>query len=241
MLVAITEEAAMSGTAARPVTGRSSLSLRDAAAEFVRWASPRMLVAVVASVAIARVAVGGWSTRDLLIPAVMLAVYPLAEWCIHVLLLHMRPKRVGGRLLDPLFARKHREHHADPTQLDLVFIPLPVLWQVLAGAAVIAALAFPDLGAGLTFLLALSTIGLVYEWTHYLVHTTYRPRRALYRALWRHHRLHHHKNEHYWFGVVSTAADHALRTAPDAAAVPHSPTARDLLGTTAGADLAEGS
>ena len=27
----------------------------------------------------------------------------------------------------------------------------------------------------------------------------------VYRAVWRNHRLHHYKNEHYWFTVTSTA------------------------------------
>ena len=37
-----------------------------------------------------------------------------------------------------------------------------------------------------------------YEWIHYLTHTAYRPRGALYRGMWRYHRLHHFKNENYW-------------------------------------------
>ena len=81
------------------------------------------------------------------------------------------------------------------------------------------------------FLLTISTLGFVYEWLHYLIHSEYKPRTAPYRALWRHHRLHHYKNEQYWFGVTSTAADRALRTAPAPNEVETSPTARDLLGT----------
>lgn len=209
---------------------RAELSLSDVLVEFARWPSARTLAAAVVVTATARLAVGGWGARDLWIPLLMLAAYPLVEWCIHVLLLHFKPRRVGGWQLDPLVARKHRAHHADPTEPELVFIPMPVLWQLLGAAAVIAWAAFAELRHGLTFLLTVTTIALVYEWTHHLVHTTYRPRTAAYRALWRHHRLHHYKNEHYWFGVVTTAADHALRTRPDPAEVPHSPTARDLHG-----------
>ena len=37
-----------------------------------------------------------------------------------------------GRLIDPLVSRKHREHHLDPRDTELVFIPTPVLlWLIL--------------------------------------------------------------------------------------------------------------
>ena len=68
----------------------------------------------------------------------------------------------------------------------------------------------------------------VYEWCHFLIHTPYRPQGRYYRAIWRGHRLHHFKNEHYWFGVTSTVADHLLGTAPNQAEVARSGTARTL-------------
>jgi len=54
---------------------------------------------------------------------------------------------------------------------------------------------------------------------HLLVHTRYRPRTALYRRLWRNHRLHHFKNERLWFGVTMLGGDRLLGTAADPAAV----------------------
>ncbi len=45
----------------------------------------------------------------------------------------------------------------------------------------------------------------------------------------RHHRLHHYKNEHYWFTVTTAGtADRLLGTYPDAATVETSPTVRRL-------------
>jgi hypothetical protein len=52
-----------------------------------------------------------------------------------------------------------------------------------------------------------------------------------YRASWRSHRLHHYRNERYWFGVTNPVADHVFGTHPDEDAVPPSRTA-----TTLGAD-----
>ena len=69
---------------------------------------------------------------------------------------------------------------------------------------------------------------LTYEWTHHLIHSSYRPRHRYYRSIWRAHRLHHYRNEHYWFGVTVNLADHVLRTFPARDEVPLSPTARSL-------------
>ena len=95
----------------------------------------------------------------------------------------------------------------------------------------VALLAFADRGAALTLLVPVDGVMLGYEWTHYLVHSDYRPRSRPYRAVWRNHRLHHYKNEHYWFTVTSAGtADRLFGTYPDAAQVETSPTVKALHG-----------
>jgi sterol desaturase/sphingolipid hydroxylase (fatty acid hydroxylase superfamily) len=82
---------------------------------------------------------------------------------------------------------------------------------------------------GLTNLLFISAMWLCYEWTHYLIHSDYKPKTRVYRAIWRNHRQHHFKNEHYWFTVTSSGtADRVLGTYPDLATVETSPTAKNL-------------
>ena len=160
----------------------------------------------------------------------MLALFPFFEWIIHVFILHWRPKRLGPLTIDPLLAREHRAHHVDPRSIPLIFIPWKSLatW-VLPLTVAVGLLAFPHLGMGLTFLVCTGTIGLVYEWMHYLIHSDYKPKTALYRAIWRNHRHHHFKNEHYWFTVTSSGtADRVLGTFPDPATVENSPTAKNL-------------
>ena len=77
--------------------------------------------------------------------------------------------------------------------------------------------------------LVLTTItALTYEWVHYLTHTSYRAKGRWYRRLWRLHRLHHFKNEKYWFGVTRHFGDVVLKTLPDPDAVETSDTARTL-------------
>ncbi len=102
------------------------------------------------------------------------------------------------------------------------------MWLIPIDTA-IALLAFPRLHTGLTFLVVLALMGMGYEWTHYLIHSDYRPKSAIYKAIWRNHRLHHYKNEHYWFTVTTAAtADRVLGTYPDPATTQTSRTAKNL-------------
>ncbi|MGH3714740.1 MAG: sterol desaturase family protein, partial [Micromonosporaceae bacterium] len=196
---------------------------------FVRHPSPWLLGGLLVLAGAARIAVGDWRPSDAVAPLVMLAAFPFFEWLVHVGVLHWRPRRVGGVTLDPLLARKHREHHADPRDVPLVFIPWQALLWLLPAYTLIAILAFPRLGLGLTFLAVVGALGLGYEWTHHLIHSDYRPRGRLYKAVWRNHRLHHYKNEHYWFTVTSAGtADRLLGTYPDPRTVASSPTVKAL-------------
>jgi hypothetical protein len=182
----------------------------------------------VASTWALRVALGGWSVGDAIVPAVMLALEPFTEWAIHVFLLHWKPKRIMGRKVDPFVSRKHRAHHRNPRDEELVFVPFPFLLITVAIGAVLYLLLLPSLRLGVMTMASSYTMLLLYEWTHFLIHSTYRPKTRLYKYVWRAHRLHHFRNENYWFGVTMHAADHVLRTFPAKEAVPVSPTARTL-------------
>lgn len=213
---------------------RSSQSLRDVTRAFWRHPSPWIIGASLVAAATARSRHRGFAARELIAPAATVALFPAIEWGIHVGILHWRPREVGGVTVDSLVARKHREHHADPRDLPLVFIPWQTELQLIGGLALASRHAFPERRSGLTFLTCTMTLLTGYEWTHYLVHSDYRPRSRAYRAVWRNHRLHHYKNEHYWFTVTSAGtADRLLGTYPDPTDVPTSPTARDLHGARA--------
>lgn len=209
---------------------RRTITLGQAARTFLTRPQPWLLAAATLAAWILRVRHGGFGWSDLWIAVGYLAAWPFVEWVVHTSLLHWRPRQVAGRTIDPLVARKHREHHRDPQRLDLIFIPIPALLTVTAGLALLL-WALPT-DVGLSVAVMVTTLGLAYEWVHYLVHTDHRPRTAAYRAVWRHHRLHHYKNENYWFTVTTaSSADRVLGTQPDPGDVPNSPTARDLLGT----------
>jgi sterol desaturase/sphingolipid hydroxylase (fatty acid hydroxylase superfamily) len=213
------------------ITGsrRTNVSLRRAWRSFWRAPSPWMIASFLLASVVGRVVVGGGSWWELAIPAALVALFPVIEWVIHVCILHWRPRRLGPVEVDSLLARKHREHHADPRDIPLVFIPWPALAWLLPAYVAVAWLVMPTTASALSLLVSVYGIKFGYEWTHYLVHSDYRPQSRWFRSVWRNHRLHHYKNEHYWFTVTSAGtADRLFGTYPDPASVKTSPTVRSL-------------
>lgn len=210
-------------------TDRPTPALGDVARLHVRRPTVWILAGLTVVTVGARVATGPFTTTDAVLAGAQVAAFPLLEWVLHTGLLHWRPRQVGPVTLDPLVARRHRAHHADPRDLDLLFIPLPTLGLAIVATVAVGVLAFPRLALGLTFITVQGVLGSLYEWTHHLIHSDYRPRTRLARAVRRNHQLHHYKNEHYWFTVTTSGtADRLLGTYPPVSAVPTSPTARAL-------------
>jgi sterol desaturase/sphingolipid hydroxylase (fatty acid hydroxylase superfamily) len=215
----------------------TSVTLGDCLRAFLRQPSPPYLLGAVATALALRLAEGGWSWRDLVVVLGLLAVTPFVEWAIHVYLLHAPPIEVRGRRLEMLTAREHRSHHEAPGVLGgvllpvygvLVFLALIALVNWLLSVLIASVLGGPRMVYASTATLLSYTILSAYEWTHFLIHAPYRPRGRYFKAIWRNHRLHHFKNERYWFGVTSTIGDRVIGTLPDQRSVPRSATARSL-------------
>ena len=220
-----------------PRRSPGALTLGDCARAFVRQRSAPVLAVTMAGAIALRAVLGHWDWRDIVVILGILAAMPPVEWAIHVYLLHARPLRFRGRRYDLLAAREHRAHHMAPAELDGVLIPTYALFIFIPLIALtVWGLSFPihfvlggdRIAHAATGLLVSYALLSGYEWCHFLIHTSYRPRGWYYKKIWRGHRLHHYKNEHYWFGVTSTLGDNLLRTAPDQSEVPKSPTARTL-------------
>jgi hypothetical protein len=222
-----------------PLHSREIKTVGEARRELLRKRSPKIMAGVFAAELAARALLGPLSWRDALAIAILVAAYPFGEWAIHIHLLHLKPFRFRGRRVELATAKAHRQHHEAPNRLDMVSLDaveiallLLVAVPVVLGVGALGTWALsgdaPGAGPFVTGMLTGTVLVAIYEWTHFLIHTSYRPRSRLYRAIWRGHRLHHFKNEHYWHGITTTIADRVFHTAPDQRDVPRSRTARSL-------------
>jgi hypothetical protein len=211
-----------------PGLATSPSTLAEALPIFLRHGSPRILiVSLVVAVAV-RLWLGDWSLWDLAPIAGVFAYWPLQEWLIHVFILHFKPVRIFGFTIDPRVPRSHRAHHRDPWNYEILFIPMHSFLYSLPLTVLIWYSLTPTWPLATTGILAAIVLSMHYEWVHFLVHTRVSARTRFYQRLWRNHRLHHFKNEHYWYGVTRLEADRWLGTDPPPESVPASETARTL-------------
>ncbi len=203
-------------------------TLGQCAARFMHHRNAWILVVVVIATLIARAVTLDFTLWDLAIVGGLVAFHPFQEWLIHVYVLHWRPRKLGPIKIDFELARRHRHHHADPADLQVGFMPTSTLVMSAIGHAAFWWFVMPTAALAWTGMLTIAAIGLLYEWTHFIVHTSYKPQGARARRVFRYHRLHHFKNENYWMGVTMHLGDRVLGTMPDQRDVPASPTARDL-------------
>ena len=203
-------------------------TLTDAAALFARRTGPRVMFLATAIALVVRLYLGSFAAWDLAVAAVTIVLWWIQEWLAHLTLLHMRPRRVLGVTIDPIFAQFHRAHHQEPWSAQWVLVPVRFVVLGFFASALAFFVVLPTLQLAATAWLTYCLMGVIYEWTHLLVHTRYKPQSAFFREIWKNHRLHHFKNEGYWFGLSGTFVDHLMRTAPDAADVPTSATTRTL-------------
>ena len=205
-------------------------TLRDAFLEFIRHPSPLFLTGLFFGCWILRGTEGGALTgKEWMAIAGVLLYWPFQEWWMHRVLLHLPPIELGGRSVELDFAKKHRLHHADPTHLPLIFLPLPtVVVSLVVFSSIAGALSDWALSFIFVFMGTASFSTLLYEWTHYLTHSRYLPQTAFFKRIWKQHRWHHYKNEKYWYSFTVPHIDGWMGTGPQVSTVPKSPTARTL-------------
>lgn len=200
-------------------------TLSSALKTFFTSVSPLLIAAMALFATYWRWQVGVFSWADGVVVLALIAWWPLNEWLIHTQILHVRPRRIVGLPFDFPIARAHRQHHASPWELRLVFVSLHIhvfAVMLLAGAA----FWLPEASLLWTLLAAYLWLGLHYEWVHYLAHIRYEPK--LYAKRIREHRLHHFRHEKNWWGVSTGLADRWLGTAP-APTIKRSTNTADIL------------
>jgi hypothetical protein len=212
-----------------PGETRTARTLGEAFPIFASHLVPVLIMLITTTLLVARLVVGDWRWQQLVIVAVVFALQPFIEWTTHVFVLHARPKRVLGRTIDLYVAKKHRRHHEDPRNLEILAMPVAGLITLSLLTAGISTF-LPTASDRITLGLVAAVLLLGYEWIHFLIHTDYKPKSAAYRKLYQGHRLHHFRNENYWFGVSRRFGDQVLGTNPSKNDVPLSPTVKVILG-----------
>ncbi len=211
----MTAVAPTTSTMAKEIPGADTLP--GAIRLFFRFPTPRLLLGYACLLGAVRVglAVAGQTPvalGDLLVMLGVAAYWPLQEWTLHAWLLHLRPRTVWGIRVDPIFARYHRYHHEHPWVLERTFLPTRVLLPLLPVNVAAWWLAAPSWGVAVTGMASMAVAALVYEWTHYLTHTPYRPRSAYYARVHRNHMLHHFRDDQAYFAFTAPWLDRVLRT-----------------------------
>lgn len=137
-------------------------------------------------------------------------VFFVSEYTTHRFLLHAPPRKHPFVLR--LQHRLHYDHHVDPNDLRLLFLPL---WFVVPVVVLFLAIAFAITrhpGASASALLGAVLALLYYEWVHYVAHIPFVPRTRFGRWIKKYHLRHHFKNERLWFGVTNPSMDVVGRT-----------------------------
>ena len=199
-------------TLAKDIMG--SNSLWAAFKFFCKNPTPVLLMTQFFIVGALRIYWGSFALRDLLIVLAIALYWPFQEWFLHYKLLHFKPRKFGRFTFDPVPSRVHRYHHRHPWILETTFLPF---WGILSLVPIhFAAWWFlsPDPAFAFTGMTAFTGATIVYEWIHYLTHTNHKPKTKFYKRIWRNHRLHHFKNEHYWHSFTMPLIDVIFGTCP---------------------------
>ena len=207
--------------------GARNVSLRGAWRAF--WQAPEPVADLGAFLArppvAARVVVGGGSWWELLIPVGLVALFPVIEWVIHVGDPALAPAPLGPVRSTRCWPASTAS--TTPTRATSRWCSSRGRSLCLAAAGVRRGRAARDADASSALTLLVSVYG-----AHVRLRVDPLPRAqrlpaavAWFRSVWRNHRLHHYKNEHYWFTVTTAGtADRLFGTYPEPSTVETSPT-----------------
>ncbi|WP_404461010.1 sterol desaturase family protein [Sutcliffiella horikoshii] len=183
-----------------------------------------LLILIVASIGFQVWAGLTWGV--LAVFGVGMLTFMFSEYLTHRFVFHLKPPK--NPFLLKMLKRLHYDHHTDPNDLHLLFLPL---WYSLPNLSVLAIIFYLIAGSwGLTLAFAsgLMMMLFLYEWKHYVAHRPIKPRTRFGKWVKKTHILHHFKNENFWYGVSTPFVDVLFGTLKNEKDVETSKTAKDL-------------
>ena len=184
--------------------------MRTFAAFWRHGSNTVLLVAAAALVALFASHALSFAPTSLISVGIGALVFFVSEYTTHRFLLHAPPQK--NAFILRLQHRLHYDHHVNPTELTLLFLPL---WFAIPVAALTLSIYYAvtrDWSTSAALLLG-SVLGLLwYEWVHYVAHIPYVPKTPFGRWMKKYHLWHHFKNERMWFGVTNPSMDLVGRT-----------------------------
>lgn len=182
-------------------------TLPRAVARFLREPSVALVCSAIAAGAIYRLK-RPFAPADAVVALLVAAGWILQEWVVHRYLLHCPTKWLGSTI--------HARHHAIPFHHVSIDGPRVILPAMAASAALFRLLFLRSSELALTATLAYYGMGLLYEWTHYLVHTRVPLLSPWAAAIKKHHVQHHVRDSRCWMSFTCPPLDTLLGTVPGA-------------------------
>lgn len=184
-------------------------TLKGCITKFVSHSTPRFIIASTAVLAGIRSIMPWTPLTDLLVITGTIGFWVVQEWFLHRYVLH-EPLIEGGWLGYHI----HKEHHSIPFyHVSLDGPDIAVVWG--ATICALSFIIFPGESLNvcrMDFVLTYYLMGLLYEWTHYLTHTRYKPKTAFVRSLKAHHMTHHLDDNRCKFAFTVPLLDKLFRT-----------------------------
>jgi len=204
------------GTTAKPNryaairTGRSfdlgKMNLRQLWFAYLTYPTILLYFALVAATAILALRLHPTVAGTLIPIAAVIAIYPLAWYCIHRFILHSQ-WLYKSRWTASLWKRIHFDHHQDPHLLDVLFgspantIPTMAIITMPIGGLISG---WP--GALTAFSTAL-VMTCIYEFFHCIQHLAYKPRWNWVARMKQLHVMHHFHDEDGNYGITNYLPD----------------------------------
>jgi hypothetical protein len=146
----------------------------------------------------------GWPTW--IAAAAGVVSFAVFEYAVHRYLLHQFPR------IAPSMYAGHEAHHRNPNDIRHLFGP--VHYDIAGYAAIIAILLAVGSGPAITSaaVAGISLMQLYYQWMHFASHRPVKLRTPWSKWMKKKHLLHHHMDDHAWYGVSNPVLDYVMGT-----------------------------